>query len=428
MSKQVASSNPLVAIACGGTGGHLFPGVAVGEELLARGCDVLLIVSEKAIDRRAAEGAQDMEVVSLPAVGLGRNPLRFLAGLWSSRRAILKRFRERRPAAVLGMGGFTSAAPILAGRAVGARTFLHESNTIPGRANRWLARFVDQAFVWFPETKERWNQPQAVAVGTPVRGAFRAADPDAAREALGLDRDCPTLLVTGGSQGAEGINQAIVNIAPTLCDAVEGLQILHLTGARDLEAVSTAYAKANIAAITHAFLDDIPAALNAATLVVGRAGASSMAEIAAIGAPAILVPYPHAADNHQFHNAGAFVAAGAARMVEQNDGMSDVLSEQIIDLFRDPEKLNTLSRNVHRRHEPNAARRIAECILAATTHRQPADQERGACANAGRVDRSGQIENRAGQPRLGELMTDDRQFGACLCTATPNSRKEASLR
>jgi len=410
MNEQEVQARPLVAIACGGTGGHLFPGVAVGQELTALGCDVLLIVSEKAIDRRATQGVAGMAVTSVPAVGLGRNPVRFLAGLWKSRRAILKRFRERPPAAVLGMGGFTSAAPILAGRAVGARTFLHESNTIPGRANRWLSRMVDEAFVWFPETNDRLSGTGGLVVGTPVRTCFRSGDAGDAREELKLDRDLPTLTVTGGSQGARAINRAIVEIAPRLRAAVKGLQILHLAGSQDADEVAGAYAKNGIPASVHAFLDNMPAALNAATLVVGRAGASSMAELAAVGAPAVLIPYPHAADDHQFHNARAFVDSDAARMVRQDERLAEALHDQIVGLFQSPDRLAGLSRNIHCRHEPNAARRIAERLLAATTQSEAASRSRGRTAapgdsvgSAGRSGRPTQERRRCGDSTGGAL-------------------------
>lgn len=366
MNSDAPQRRPLIAIACGGTGGHLFPGVAVGEELLGRGCDVMLIVSEKDIDRRAAQGATGMEVVPLPAVGLSRNPIPFLLGLMKSRRTILQTFRARRPKAVLGMGGFTSAAPILAGKAAGAKTFLHESNTIPGRANRWLSRKVDELFVWFPETAARLTSTSAKSVGMPVRGEFRRSDAGDAREALGLDRDCPTLLVMGGSQGAHSVNMAMIEAAPRICTETAGLQILHLTGANDFEKVSSAYSSQGIRAVTRDFLDDMPTALNAATLAVARSGASSMAELAAVGTPSVLIPYPHAADNHQFHNANAFVTATAAQMLGQSDMTAESLAEQVGALLGDHDKLAAMAHNAAKRHEPNAARRIADCIFAAT--------------------------------------------------------------
>src|SRR5215469_5765420 len=149
---------PFVAIACGGTGGHLFPGIAVAEALKKRGCKTGLLISPKEIDQQAVKGARDMEVFTLPAVGLQNgNYVSFALSFWKSLRNARKIFKHSRPHAVLAMGGFTSAPPILAARKIGAKTFLHESNTIPGRANRFLTRFVDEVFLGFPETIYRLN-------------------------------------------------------------------------------------------------------------------------------------------------------------------------------------------------------------------------------------------------------------------------------
>ena len=172
-------NKPLVAIACGGTGGHLFPGLAVANQLLIRGCEVLALVSPKEVDQQSVKTALGIRVATLPAVGMTRRNLpAFVAGLWKSYRASRRLFRDRPPQAVLAMGGFTCAPPVLAGRACGAATFLHESNTIPGKANRWLAHFVDQAFIGFSVAAGRLHdgflrqlaaRPGAAAVRTPER-------------------------------------------------------------------------------------------------------------------------------------------------------------------------------------------------------------------------------------------------------------------
>ena len=168
-----------VAIACGGTGGHLFPGLAVGQELVARGCDVSLLVSPKDVDQQAVRClADEFEIVTLPAIGLaGGNLPAFAAANVRSFLAARRAFRDAPPHAVLAMGGFTSAPPVLAGSRAGAVTFLHESNTIPGRANRWLAHVVDECFVGFPEAAGRLWNPRVTVSGTPVRPQFAAMDP-----------------------------------------------------------------------------------------------------------------------------------------------------------------------------------------------------------------------------------------------------------
>ena len=197
------STKPLIAIACGGTGGHLFPGLAVGDRLLLRGCDVLALVSPKEVDQTAVKAVMGVEVATLPAVGMTRRNLpAFLAGFWRSYRVSRRLFRDRPPQAVLAMGGFTSAPPILAGRACGSATFLHESNTIPGKANRWVAHFVDQAFVGFPVAAGRLHHANVLCTGTPVRPQFQPLDSISCRVALGLARERPLVLVMGGQPGS----------------------------------------------------------------------------------------------------------------------------------------------------------------------------------------------------------------------------------
>ena len=220
-----------VAIACGGTGGHLFPGIAVGTELTQRGVDVTLLISPKDVDQHGVAGLRrDFQVATLPAVAWqGGNLPTFLAASWRSRAAARKLFAVRPPHAVLAFGGFTAAPPILAGRRFGAITVVHESNVIPGRANRWLAHVVDECFVGFAEAAQRLWHPHVTHTGTPVREQFTLPiDPAAARQLLGLRPDRPTLVVIGGSQGARGLNQLVLASLPQLVAAVPGIQFVHL--------------------------------------------------------------------------------------------------------------------------------------------------------------------------------------------------------
>ena len=358
-------SKPLAAIACGGTGGHIFPGLAVGEELLARGAAVILMVSQKEVDQQAVQSAAGMEVVALPAVGLTRRHIaRFAVGFGRSVLAARRLFRQHPPQAVLSMGGFTSAPPVLAGKALGAVTFLHESNTIPGRANRWLARFVDQAFVGFPSTAARLRHRNVVSTGTPVRPQFRPADAASCRLALGLDPGRPVLLVMGGSQGARGVNELVLRALPGLVPAVPELQYVHLTGPADGERVQAGYAAHHARAVVRVFLTEMELAMGAATVAVTRAGASSLAELAAMRLPPILVPYPYAADNHQAVNARALADAGAALLLEQRDATGEKLASMVLRLVLDPGAHSAMSQELARWHSPQAARQIAEKILA----------------------------------------------------------------
>mgnify|MGYP000288941133 CR=1 FL=1 len=361
--------NSLVAIACGGTGGHLFPGLAVAEELQLRGCDVWLLVSPKEVDQKAVQGVRGMEVKVLPAVGLsGHRYLAFLRGFWHSYRCSVGWFKTRPPQAVLAMGGFTSAPPVHAGHRFGAVTFLHESNTIPGRANRWLARFVQQAFVGFPSTASRLKHPHVVHTGTPVRPQFQPMAPEAARRALGLRAEMPTLLVMGGSQGASPINELVLRSLDALKKALPGWQFIHLTGDKDEERVRQAYAERQMPAMVRPFFSEMELVLGAATLVTSRAGASSLAEFAAMRLPAILIPYPAAADNHQYHNARTLAEAGAAVLLEQIAATPERWVSEVARLAGNEEARKQMAEAVARWHHPDAAARMAEQMVGLMRH------------------------------------------------------------
>lgn len=357
---------PRIAIACGGTGGHLFPGIAVGECLQAQGADVLLMVSPKDVDQQALGASPGSAVAVLPAVGLtSGNRWAFLRGFSQSLRIARNQFSRTPPAAVLAMGGFTSAAPVLAGKLAGARIFLHEANARPGRANRWLAPLARGVFVNFPEAAPRLRHRHVQRAGMPVRASFRSQDCARCRLALGLAPDKPVLLVMGGSQGAHAINEAVLRLLPALLLLEPDLQYVHLTGTRDLAPVRQAYLQHHRKALVRPFLAEMELALGAATLALSRAGASSLAEFAAVQVPALLIPYPQAADNHQHHNALAFVRAGAARSQAQAEITPDTLIWAVRELLRDHALRASLRAALTQWHQSNghAAQRIAHTIL-----------------------------------------------------------------
>lgn len=376
-----------VAIACGGTGGHLFPGLAVAEQLLACGCTVSVLISPKEVDQQAVKSARGVEVVTLPAVALQRGSrLAFVRGFFQSWTASRKLFRARRPDAVLAMGGFTAAPPVLAARSLRIKTFLHESNTIPGKANRWLARVVDQAFVGFPQAEGRLAAREVVITGTPVRPTFQSRDAAASRAALGLDPTRPVMLVMGGSQGASGVNEMILNSLPMLARHALQWQWLHITGPNDVDKVKLAYAKHDLKAVVHPFLAEMDLALSAATACVSRAGASSLAELAAMRLPSLLVPFPAAADNHQWHNARAFEETGAAQLLEQHEATPEKVSSLLREFVEDVAERSEMKDALARWHTPQAAEHIAKSILGQVTRSAVA----GAESEHGLPNRSGE--------------------------------------
>lgn len=353
-----------IAIACGGTGGHLYPGLAVGGRLLERGAEVTLLVADKAVDRRAVEYDRRFRVVTLPGVGFSlRGAWTFALRFWRSYRCSRAEFQATPPRVVLSMGSFTGAPPALAGRRLGTRVALHEANAIPGRANRWVSRWAHRRYVFFPEAIERLPGPgEARVVGMPVRDGFRDPDldPGACRSALGLLAGAPVLLVMGGSQGASGINRRVVAALPHILSRLPEVQILHLTGARDEASIREAYRAAGARAVVRAFLTEMDLALGAADLAVSRAGASSLAEFAALRVPAILLPYPHAADDHQRANARAVARSGGAVLLDESAATPHRLGAEIVRWFEDARGRADLRERIAAWHRPDADLRLAD--------------------------------------------------------------------
>lgn len=362
-----------VAIACGGTGGHLFPGLAVGLELRARGVDVSLLISPKEVDQSAVADVRDQfRLGVLPAMGfsLRRSPayLRSLVRSWKEARRF---FRANPPGAVLGMGGFTSVTPVLAGRRAGAAVLLHESNTIPGKANRWLARWVDECMVGFPEAGQRLRQRRISVTGTPVRPGFFCLQQDEARRRVGLDLDAPVLLVMGGSQGAAGINRRMAAAYPEILRQLPDCQWVHLTGTRDFAACEALAKSWPGRGRLLAFSPEMEVWMSAATAAVTRAGASSLAELAAVRLPSVLIPYPSATDDHQTCNATSFAADGAALLLPETEATPERLSQMLVPLLRDASRRHMLQSALARRAAPDAAARIADRVMDAVARRFP---------------------------------------------------------
>ncbi len=353
-------------IAAGGTGGHLFPGLAVGEVLLARGHKVMLLISEKEIDAIATQGRNEFRIERIAGGGMPKlfSPA-ILGFLWRSWKALQRckaLFREWKPDAVLGMGGFTSTAPILAGRSRKVPVFVHESNAIPGRANRLNARYVTKVLLGFEECAAHFPNAACAVTGTPIRsGLTRPVDKTAALAAFGLNPGKTTLLVMGGSQGAHGINMAVSGAASKLKS--HSWQVIHLAGAQDEQAMHAAYQREGVPAAVAAFYHRMEEAYGAADLAIARSGAASLAELSHFGLPAILLPYPFAADDHQTANAQIFVKAGAGVIVKERDATPEALSEKIGSLIGSPARLAEMSQQSRKLAPANAAERVADVLV-----------------------------------------------------------------
>jgi UDP-N-acetylglucosamine--N-acetylmuramyl-(pentapeptide) pyrophosphoryl-undecaprenol N-acetylglucosamine transferase len=356
-------------IACGGTGGHLFPGIAVAEVLRDRGHEVMLLISEKDIDALALSGQTDFRIEKLPTVGLP-SPFSpaffgFLRRFYESLSLCRSLYRKFKPEVILGMGGFTSTAPVLAGRIRGIATFIHESNAVPGKANRLTARMVHAVMLGFKECAPFFPKTHTEVTGTPVRTELVRLDRRVARQKLGLDEDLPTLLVMGGSQGASGINQALIKSLPFL----QGLlQVIHLCGARDERLVSDNYRRENIPAYIAAFHHRMEEPYSAADLVVARAGAASLAEFAAFSLPAILIPFPYATNDHQTRNAEIYSRVQAAILIKESDVSGELLARNIRELIQDRQRIEQMAANSSHLAPKDAAGRVATTMEKYTTH------------------------------------------------------------
>ncbi len=347
-------------IACGGTGGHLFPGLAVAESLRARGHEVMLFVSEKEIDALALSGTT-FRFEKLPTVGLPSlySPalFGFLHRFSQSLSLCRSIYRKFKPQAVLGMGGFTSTAPIMAGRMRGISTFIHESNAIPGKANKMTARMVRAVLLGFKECAPFFPRARTEVTGTPIRAGLQRLDPGEARVRLGLQPDLLTLLVMGGSQGATGINQAMIKSLPAL--RALPIQIIHLSGARDERLVADNYRRENIPAYVAPFHHRMEEAYSAADFAVARSGAASLAELAFYALPSILIPFPYAADDHQSRNAEIFVRGEAALLLHEAELTTDLLAGSIVELGSDRARIQRMSENCAGLAAQDAAGRVA---------------------------------------------------------------------
>lgn len=366
--RQTDSSPALrLVIACGGTGGHLFPGIAVAQAARARGWETLLLISEKQIDALAVKAHGDLKFEKVPAIGMPKllSPAmpKFLWRFFRTRRHCARLIREFRADAVLGMGGFTSLPPVMAGRRMGLRTYIHESNAIPGKSNRLTAKYCTAVLLGLEACAKHFPGKTVHVTGTPLRGGMTPADRAEARAFFGLEPDRRTVLVMGGSQGARGVNRAVLEAVEKLKDEADAPQILHITGPTEYESVKAGYEAApGVKASVAPFCDRMDLAYSAADLAISRSGASSLTELSAFGLPVILVPYPYAAEDHQRRNAEVFTARGAAVVCEEAELSGGRLGDVTRSLLADPAKLESLSRAIREMAPGDAAGRVCDVI------------------------------------------------------------------
>ena len=345
-----------IVIAGGGTGGHVIPALAIAQQLKKQfGAEVLFIGTARGIETRLVPQAGfPLELIQVGALNKVSLMTR-LKTLFDLPRAIAASSRllsDFDPEVVIGVGGYASGPAMVAAIRRRFPTLAFEPNVVPGFANRMIARWVSAAAVHFEETCQYF--PHCKVTGVPVRQAFFSI----AAKTSGV----PTLLVFGGSQGARAINQAMIESLPGLRAKIPGIHVIHQTGQRDYDRVLAAYQQSGISGEVHKFIDDMPGTFARADLLVCRSGASTVGEITAAGKPAIFVPFPAAADDHQNVNARALERAGAAVVVEESNLGAAYLVDTIAALIGDTARLQSMSAAAKSLAHPKAVEEIAEMV------------------------------------------------------------------
>jgi UDP-N-acetylglucosamine--N-acetylmuramyl-(pentapeptide) pyrophosphoryl-undecaprenol N-acetylglucosamine transferase len=347
-------------VAGGGTGGHVFPGIALAEEVVTRhpANDVVFVGTARGLEATVVPQAgfpiELIDVKGLKGLGLLqtlKNLLLLPLALVQSVR-ILRRWR---PDIVVGVGGYASGPVVLVAWLLRIPTAVQEQNAIPGFTNRILGRVVRAAFTAFPEAARHFPRRKVYQLGNPIR---RTLMENYMRPVA--KHPTPCLLVFGGSQGAHALNMRVIEALPHLADLRGALRITHQTGARDREQVEKGYRACGFEPDVREFITDMSAAYAQADLVLCRAGATTLAELTVCKKPSILVPFPAAADNHQVHNARSLVDAGAAVMIEERTLTGEVLANEIRTVLDAPERRERMARAAGRLGSPQAAREIAD--------------------------------------------------------------------
>lgn len=362
-------SKPLFVFAGGGTGGHLFPGIAVAESLKALRPDsqFLFVGSGRAVEQSILrEASYETRTLNVPPIATAlRHPLRFVQGHvadWSTVRHLIE---NDKPAAVIGLGGLASF--VLANAAIGRciPVVLLEQNVIPGRANRCLSRRAVVCSSFEDTAKHLPRAQRIVLTGNPLRPEIAQAEVPSPDEIASRN----TLLILGGSQGSRQVNEAVLKSARQLATgsaagSLGNWQVIHQTGLADVEAYRQEWQRLGIDATVEPFFNDLPKQYLQASLVISRAGATTLAELACLNLPSILIPFEHARDDHQTANANVFQAAGAARIVDpRTPDFEDLIAQSLTDLIANPRLRESMSSNCEALARRDASAKVASIVL-----------------------------------------------------------------
>lgn len=357
-----------VIIAGGGTGGHVFPGIAIAEELREQGIaeEVVFVGTGHGLEARVVP-REGYQLETLSGAGfVGKSVFRKAQAIWTllrsffEARAVLRRVR---PHLVIGVGGYASFSTVLAAHFRNIPTFIHEQNAVPGLANRQLARFVDAIAVTYQESMPYFPHEKTLLTGNPVRKNMLRVDRRSAQAVFQLDPERFTIFVFGGSGGARRINRAVVDALGLLTDIRDSIQFIHQTGEADHQETVEAYRTHGFTGVVVPFVYRMGEAYALADVVLCRAGATTLAEITAIGKPAVLVPYPHAASNHQELNARKLEDMGAARVMLDHELSGERLAELFRTLYLDERMRTAMARSAAAFGRIDAADRIVQFAM-----------------------------------------------------------------
>ena len=350
---------PLFVMAGGGTGGHVIPSIAVARELRRLGFDVLFVGTERGAESRLVPAAgfrlEKIRVGGIKNLGIATRLVSLWRLLVESANQIVA-FRQWRPVAVFSMGGYVAGPPMVAALVRRVPIVVMEPNAKPGLTNRRIAPWVKRALISFPATARFFPDGRTELTGLPVREEFFAIETPAASRWF-------TVLITGGSQGSRTLNEAARAAWPKFREQGIPVRLIHQTGPGMYPAIAAEFAKTGLPGEVLAFITDMPAAFAQADLVVCRVGAGAVSELAAAGRPSVLIPFPFAADQHQFHNAEALRDAGAAILALDREWTGDLFAELVRSLYGDPARLKSMGEAARKLAHPGAARRAAEILL-----------------------------------------------------------------
>ena len=354
-----------IVFAGGGTGGHLMAGLSIAQEISSRfpGTRIIFFGTNKKSESGYI-GKSDYEfkqIVACKLTSFIRLPLFLFASLIGIIHSLINLVRIK-PDIIIGLGGYGSVLPVVAAYITGIPIVLIEQNVIPGRANLTMARWADAVLCHWESSKNRFKKGHVVVTGVPIRSGIIENETAAGDNPFGLDSQKKTLLIMGGSQGAQAINKVMLQSIPKLQTLIPGLQIIHLTGKHGYQQAEDAYNGMGISSFVSEFYNDIGAAYRLSDLVISRSGANTIAEITAVGIPAILIPYPYATDNHQYWNAYELSNAGGALIIKQEELEPERVIKIVSDLLMNDERLDNMKKINKSTSKPFAAVRVVDEI------------------------------------------------------------------